>query len=135
MVDTVNGQTDPFEAGEILGSRIEARVSRVTDASVELEFEGNTESESTQEGEGRSPRGIVTELLGSAIFDRASQHFTKFEIVAIGTRWGYTRFNDRVHEQRDSNPLGFVFQIAPADEPPSVPAFIWMYDAHWLYGQ
>ena len=134
MVDTVNGQTKPFEFEEVKGSRVAARVSDVTAESIELEFSGKTHSESTDANRHQSPRGVVTNLKGSATWNRRTNQFSRFELVAVGHRWGYTRFNDRRGGTKEnSNPLGFVFRLANPDEPPTVPAFIWAYKAPWVY--
>ncbi len=127
MTDTVNGQTDHYRNDEIKDSKIEATVSSVSGSTVELNLKGNTTASSERTGRNRSPRGVVTNLLGKASYNVKTQSFQEFELVALGRRWGYTPFNDRRRDGRDSNPLGFVFQMAPADEPPNVPATIWAY--------
>ena len=105
---------------------------KATGPTIDLELLGNTISESKQVGRRQSPRGVVTKLLGTATFDPTTARFSKFEMVALGHRWGYTTFNDRQRDKK-SNPLGFVFQLADPDEPPNVPAFIWGYKASWLH--
>ena len=133
MVDMVNGQTDPFDVDEISGSHIEARVTKVSAQSITLELSGETKAGSSKTGRGRTARGVVTSLMGSATFDLKAKMFSQFEIVAVGGRHGKTRFNDRAADPRDSNPIGFVFQLASDAEPPIVPAFIWGYQVPWVY--
>jgi hypothetical protein len=52
-------------------------------------------------------------------------------MVALGTRWGYTQLNGRRRDP-ESGPVGFVFELAPADAPPVAPAFIRDYDVPWV---
>jgi len=56
----------------------------------------------------------------------------KFEFVAVGQRWGRTRFNDR-RRQMDKTPVGFVFELAAPDAQPIVPGIIReYYGMDWL---
>ena len=70
--------------------------------------------------------------MGSATFDLRKERFTEFEIVAIGSRWGYTRFNGRRRGQSEKSPVGFVFQLAESNAPRIAPAFIYQYGADWV---
>jgi len=56
-------------------------------------------------------RGFEPSILGHATFDRTNQRFTRFDLVAVGTRWGGTTFNFR---QRDVAParMGIAMTIA-----------------------
>jgi len=137
MTDTVKGQTDPFELDEIDTQEIEAKVVRIDGYVITIELLGKSKASSTQTGFNRSARGITTQIAGQAVFDSKQQKFTKFELVAIGRRWGFTRFNFRRSRSREdlgnsNDGIGFVFTLAPKNELPTVPAFIYKYDARWL---
>lgn len=134
LVDTVNGQTEPFKTNETSGSKITAHVTAIRGGAVILKFEGKTQSKSSRRGRNKSPRGVSTSLIGSATYNSKTGTFTEFEMVAVGQRWGFTAFNDR-QEQRERSPIGFVFQLAPNNAPANVPAFIWGYNARWLSGR
>lgn len=58
-----------------------------------------------------SERGFEPEILGYAVYDRAAERFDRFDLVAVGTRWGGTTFNFR---QEDVAParLGIAMTIA-----------------------
>jgi hypothetical protein len=67
-------------------------------------------------------RGLQARLLGKASFDRAQGRFLRFELLAVGTRWG-----GRSTDMKPS-PIGFFFTIAgtgPAERLP--PAQFWKY--------
>ena len=130
LVDTVRGQTDPFNGGEIK-AEIECQVTSVSDEGFEFTIKGQTKSDSALTNYGRTPRGIVTKVSGSATYSHAETRFEKFELVALGYRWGRTRFNGR-YRGPEYNPLGFVVTLAPKDEPPNVPGLIYAYETSWL---
>lgn len=130
FVDTVRGQTDPFENQEV-ASKIRCKVTSISNAAVEFSMSGETMAQSSDTSFRRTPRGVVTKVAGSAKFSFTDAKFEQFEIVAVGYRWGRTRFNGR-HRGPRFNPLGFVVTLAPVDEAPNVPGLIYTYDADWM---
>ena len=48
--------------------------------------------------------------------------------MAVGNRWGYTRFNGRRRDPNEGR-IGFVFRLA---EPRIAPAFVYQYEAGWV---
>ena len=130
LVDTVRGQTDPFNGGEIT-AEINCVVTAVDDRLVEFSMKGETKGESTLTNYGRTPRGVVTKVNGLASYSYEKSRFVKFDLVAVGYRWGRTRFNGR-HRGRKTNPLGFVVSLAPEDGPIIVPGLIYAYETSWL---
>ena len=56
-------------------------------------------------------RGFDAELLGYATFDREAERFTRFDLLAVGTRWGGTTYNVRSNDT-DPAPLGIAMTIA-----------------------
>ena len=128
FVDSVKGQTDSFDQHEIAGSSIMGKVESIEDKKVKIVIHGNT---SGVRETGKFKRGVATKLIGEAIFDQSEQQFTKFDMVAIGQRWGRTRFNDRVSQPKKS-PIGFAFHLTKPDEPVVVPGIVWAYKVPWL---
>jgi hypothetical protein len=66
-------------------------------------------------------------LRGRATFDLESGRFTKFELVATGTRTGRTRYNNRDDDPGPA-PIGVAFVLAgdtPQDRVP--PSFLYAY--------
>ena len=59
-------------------------------------------------------RGFATEILGYATWDLQRQRFTKFEAIAIGTRWGGTQFNGRAGDL-DAAPIGVVLSLGSGE--------------------
>jgi hypothetical protein len=56
-------------------------------------------------------RGFETRLLGSAKYDLKQERFVAFEMVALGTRWGGTRYNRRA-DDLEPGPPGVAFTLA-----------------------
>ncbi|TWT40296.1 hypothetical protein RAS1_40040 [Phycisphaerae bacterium RAS1] len=141
LVDNVRGQTVPFTRADVAGSRIESRVTARDGACVEIELRGETRavsgdqwdmSEAVWKPERAHPRGIVTRLLGQATFDLDAGRFTRFEMVGVGQRWGFSENNAR-RGQPERSAIGFVIRLASSGAAQSVPpAFVDVYDAAWL---
>lgn len=129
FVDTVRGQTDPFNGGEIKAD-IECVVTAAAKDRIEFSIKGQTEGDSTSTGFKRTPRGVVTKVNGSATYVYTKSKFEAFDLVAVGYRWGRTRHNGRSRGP-EFNPLGFVVSIAPEDEPIVVPGLMYGYDDSW----
>lgn len=131
LVDMVKGQTDTFSEREIKEARIAVKVVELNDSIAKVEFTGQTHANSTKQSRRTSPHGVKTQLIGNATYDRKSERFRQFELVAVGKRWGHTRFNGR---RRDPNegPIGFVFRLAEPNAPRIAPAFIFQYATDWV---
>jgi hypothetical protein len=121
LVDNVRGQTEPFDEGDIQAARLTAEVTAVDGDTVTLRLEGETRAAAA--GPPAQPHGLEARLLGKATYDAAKGRFTAFELVAVGTRSGGTRFNFR-RGDLGAAPIGVVFTLA-GDSPAErvAPAF------------
>ncbi len=141
VVDNVIGQTLPFAEQEVAGAWMRARVESVHGDVVRLSLMGATRS--VADGEWRLgendwtprrpwPRGIVSNLRGSATWNTVERRFVAFDLVALATRWGRSQFNGR-HGAEDTSCLGIVFSLAPDTPARCVPpGFVDVYDADWI---
>jgi hypothetical protein len=78
------------------------------------------------------PHGITTEILGFATYDNDTQQFERFELIAVGKRWGHTA-NNRRHNEKAPSPIGFHLILAPrAEQHPIAPSYIDVYNADWV---
>ena len=121
FLDNVRGQTPPFPASAIEGATLTSCVTAVDGDVVSLRLEGRTKA--VQQGDwsihgcidmnrpSSQERGLDTKLLGSARFDRKQGRFAGFEVVAVGTRWGGTRYNCRSDDLAPA-PFGAVLSLA-----------------------
>lgn len=123
LVDNVRGQTSSYRAGEVEEAELSCTLRRFKAGRWTLGLEGKTRASAG----GKWPRGLAVTLRGEAVWDTARQRFTKFELVAVGKRWGRTKYNARAAGD-DREPIGFVLTLAE-DAPSSrvAPAHIWAY--------
>ncbi len=116
LADNVRGQTSPFSDANLPTAFLRAEIRARAGATLFLRFEGLAIA--AQSGVwsvggpvGRQNRGYELQLLGKAMYDTGSGRFTQFELVAAGTRWGGTQFNER-RDDLATNPIGFYFSLA-----------------------
>ncbi len=74
-----------------------------------------------EDGEERSyPAGFDCQLQGEATWDRLTNRFIAFDLLAAGQRWGANQYNNR-EDDLGPQPLGIGFTLAgttPADRTP-----------------
>lgn len=107
LIDNVRGQTDPFNEKQVKKARMSTEVTALNGNVVSLRFEGETRTLMERQRE----HGLDMQLLGKATFDLAKGRFLTFELVAIGSRWGGTRYNGRFGDP-DAAPIGILFTLA-----------------------
>ena len=64
--------------------------------------------------------GLDLALYGEAVWDEAHGHFTAFDLLAVGSRWGTAQYNNRGDDLGPA-PLGIAFTLAgrePRDRTP-----------------
>lgn len=130
LIDNVRGQTEAYEPEDVVTAKLDCEQVRTEDGQQILKLKGAFRMERTGHwsvnGEmAERTRGIEASLLAHATFNPAIKSFTAFEAVALGIRWGATRFNAR-HDDPGPTPIGWSFQLAkdtPADR--IAPAHLW----------
>ncbi len=143
LVDVARGQAEPMRTEQVTKTAIETRVVSINDEQISLQITGRSvgdaeidEASVLNGGFRRWNRpvdhGVRTELLGNAIFDLSQNRFVEFEFVALGARWGRTRFNGRSRDRENTSPLGYVFRMASENDPRIAPGFIAYYQASWI---
>jgi hypothetical protein len=135
FIDSVRGQTIPFEDNQVKSVKLQATVLAREGDLVSIAYEGVSHAEVVGEWSvhGNSnnalpqERGIKGVLSGRAVFDSKAQRFVQFELTLKGTRWGGTRFNFR-QDDLQRVPIGFALKLVPEDSNDKVaPAFWWKY--------
>lgn len=134
LIDNVRGQVSRFNAKDVLDKALSTRITDIAGDRVTLVLEGhsravNPGSAPDEPLDPRQPqtheRGVETTMLGVAEFDRQEMRFVRFDLIALGTRWGGTKYNGREHDL-EPHAIGFALSLAD-DDPPVAPAFIWEY--------
>ena len=136
LVDNVRGQTIPFAPEHVERAELSLTVRKLTSVRVELKIDGKTRAvhRGTWQVRGwREPavemeRGYETELRGRAVWNTEEQRFERFEMVAIGPRWGATTYNVRADDLGPA-PMGIAFRMAATTQGPDrvAPAHAWGY--------
>jgi hypothetical protein len=137
LVDIVRGQSHVYRPEHVERAALTARVTAVEDGALVLAFDGAVRlaEEGTwgvagyhdmrKEEQRPQSRGFDGRLLGRGRWDVAAQRFTAFELVALGTRWGGTRYNGRA-DDLEPGAMGVAFVLAPPEERVA-PAAAWEY--------
>ena len=119
FVDYVHCIGYPYDDAHIERAALTSTIESVDEGRVEIRLTGT--SRTSQKGpRGKAGaenqdqttqwRGVDVTVLGDATWDTTSERFTRFDLVAIGQRWGgvsMTRFADFA-----KNPIGFEFRLA-----------------------
>ena len=136
LVDNVRGQTKPFSGDHVEKAELTLTVDAVDGARVHLRIDGASravEKGVWQVRGWREPakeieRGYESRLRGRAVWNSAEGRFDRFEMVAIGPRWGATKYNVRADDLGPA-PMGVAFRMARTTEGPDrvAPAFAWGY--------
>lgn len=119
LLDNVRGQTPAYRAEHIKDSRITLEVTQIEGKSMHIVLKGHTKAER----DGRWKGGMECEILGRAVHD--GERFTQFQLVALGRRWGETKYNARSGQGQSK--LGIALILDP-NAPRVAPA------NHWVYG-
>lgn len=141
LVDNVRGQTLPFAHDEIEHAELYATLTGIEGEGparrLVFDLAGRTSAEAAPEwllGESLwkpnqvHPHGIVCTLAGEAVYDPTARRFERFELVAVGRRWGRTVMNGRA---RDDSPGAVAFHFRPTERR-IAPTFVAVYDAAWV---
>ena len=130
LIDNVRGQTEAFEPGDVTESLMHFETVGQDASNRHIKITGSFRNDRPGERAyddvpAELPRGTDGKILGQATFDESIQKFTAFEMVALGIRWGDTRFNGR-YDDAGPSPIGWAFKLA-GDSPAEriAPAHLW----------
>jgi len=111
LLDYVHGETPPWPVAVAQQAQFQLEVTQVTADTVELELTGHAPlREANVEGT-KTERGFDARLYGKLVWDRRDKRFTRFDVVAVGTRWGSTGHSGRRNDD-DPAPMGIAFTLA-----------------------
>lgn len=137
LVDNVRGQTPPYEAKQLREGALTSEVIAVEEGAIHLRLRGEAKlgapkepraqarEHPKSEASGAPQRGADFTLLGYATWNPRAERFTRFDLLAVGDRWGATQYNGRADDLGPA-PMAVLFTITT--EPERVaPAYIWRY--------
>ncbi|MDA0711386.1 MAG: hypothetical protein O3B73_14395, partial [bacterium] len=130
LLDIVRGETPPWPKDVPQDVAMELQVTHVDSDIVHLMLRGGGKLQERGKWCTQPPRrsiyrqgemcclieerGFEPSILGYIAFDRIHERFTRFDVVAVGSRWGGTTFNVR-SEDTDPAPMGIAMTIAQTD--------------------
>ena len=125
LVDNVRGQTNGYQDANVRRAELRTTITAVRGNRVHIALSGASETTTTghwptdgtrasAKAQREFDRGVRTTLRGSAVFDRSEARFVSFELSAVGTRWGRTRYNFR-QDDADEAPIGFAVVLDERD--------------------
>ena len=113
FVDNVTGLPYPYPKESVEKADLRVQVLDVKDGAVSLRFEGETGTSLKPCSQAPQGHGYEAKILGRGVYDRAARKFTRFELVAVGTRRGALRHSERIlFDDFGPAALGFACTLA-----------------------
>lgn len=121
LLDSVRGETSAWPAEALRDTEMALTVIEATPDRVDVRLTGHAHL--TEQGEWHArrrnngiscliqERGYDAQLLGYLMFDRRERRFSRFDLMAVGTRRGGTTFNVR-YDDVEPAPMGVAFTLA-----------------------
>ncbi len=118
FVDQVNGEASAWDDSDVKEASLTAEVAEVSAESVKIRLSGRAKCIKPPTGV-RNPysgtkidkeRGVDLLVSGYLAYDRQSDQFTAFDLVAHGQRWGAATYNFR-QQDMGPEPIGFAFRL------------------------
>ena len=116
LADYVRGETSSWSSESIRDASMTLTVTDKTPEWVDLRLSGSAQLSaegSWYEGACRE-RGLDASLLGYLRFARSEERFVRFDVVAVGSRWGGTDYNVR-QDDLEPAPIGIAMTIAGSE--------------------
>jgi len=128
LLDSVRGETPPWRDEDVQAAAMTTAVAAVDGDRVHLRLDGRVRNSQGgtwaiapfQEQRAGLTRGYHCRVRGELTFDTQRGAFARFDLLAVGERWGGTEHNNR-QDDLPPAPMGIVFQLAgsaPADRTP-----------------
>ena len=128
LLDNVRGETPMWREEEVRSAEMTVEVAAASPESVELRLEGGVQNLARgtwavrpfAEPLSDAERGFDCRLRGFLRYDRSRARFVRFDLLAVGMRWGGSEHNMR-WDDLDPAPMGVAFELAgsqPGDRTP-----------------
>ena len=120
FTDTVRGESPRWRTEHVQKAEAVATVESIDGDVVSVRLDGEVRCEAPPSGDVNPfsnravdmPRGVDVKLLGFVRYNREQGAFEKFDMIAVGDRWGATTYNARFDDLGPA-PIGFAFELAP----------------------
>lgn len=118
MIDNVRGETPMWRPSDLQSAELRTEVIDKDEEKIVLWLSGSIRCSGSGiwplrpfEEPQQVERGVEMSLGGTLRWNRKTQTFDRFDVVAAGTRWGGTEHNLR-WDDLDPAPLGIAFELA-----------------------
>jgi hypothetical protein len=119
LLDNVRGETPMWRAEEVQRAEMRLTVTAARSDSLKLRLHGVVCSVARgtwavrpfRERLSSTERGFDCRLVGFLDWDRSRARFVRFDLLAVGTRWGGSEHNVR-WDDLDPAPMGIAFELA-----------------------
>ncbi|MEO2006576.1 MAG: hypothetical protein ABGY41_21055 [Candidatus Poribacteria bacterium] len=128
LVDQVRGEAPAWRTDSIQDAALSLRVEKVKGSQAHIKLTGHARIEQPASDRVNPfsgvkfdmDRGVDVQFTGSLVYDSSVETggdsgagaFTRFDVVATGSRWGATVYNFR-SEDLGPAPIGFAFELLP----------------------
>jgi hypothetical protein len=120
VVDQVKGEADAWKRSEVELAEIQAEVVSNQGGKIEIQLRGVIRCVKPPTGEVnpysktkiRDDRGVDLKIRGRLTYDSGEKYFRRFDLLAIGDRWGAATYNFRSRDMGPA-PIGFAFEMLP----------------------
>ncbi len=120
LVDQVRGEAPAWRTDSIKDAELSLRVEKVEGSRAHIQLSGHARlgqppSDRVNPFSGFKidmDRGVDVQFAGFLVYNSAGPGFTRFDVVASGSRWGATVYNFRA-EDLGPAPIGFAFELLP----------------------
>jgi hypothetical protein len=120
LVDQVRGEAPAWRTDSIEKAELALRVEEVEATTVRISLYGSARltqgaSDAVNPFTGFKVdmgRGVDVQIAGRLAYDTDRGVFTRFDVVAAGSRWGATTYNFRAKDL-GPEPIGFAFELLP----------------------
>jgi hypothetical protein len=128
LLDNVRGETPMWRDGEVERAEMTLEITSVGPDGVDLRLEGAVRTTARgswavrpfRERLAQAERGFDCRLMGFLCHDLSSSRFVRFDLLAMGIRWGGSEHNVR-WDDLDPAPMGVALELAgnqPRDRVP-----------------
>ena len=122
LVDQVRGEAPPWHDNHVQKAGLTLRVESVNENALTIRLEGHALLEADPTGQTNPysgfkidmKRGMDATIKGVIRYNRKTNAFEQFDMVAAASRWGATTYNFRQNDLGPA-PIGFAFELIPSE--------------------
>jgi len=111
LVDNTRGEPGYWKEKELQRTNMTLKIDDVSGTLIKMRLDGEALLASDADAQ-RAKRGFDVSLIGYVDYDVSTKKFRRFDLLAIGTRWGSNPWST---SRPGRTPLGIVFELTRGD--------------------